>query len=233
MKFITNIIFCISFSFSFGKNNPNYTSYFQDEIIEINNFLEKSASLFDRSSKKYNHNKKQMIAIVYPELLRYNYLKDFFETSSLELIYVNYGSKAADFSIGHFQMKPSFIEKIEKYIGKNEILHKKYKHLIIKHTFTPKHKRTLRIKRLQNTSWQLAYLNAFIDVCYLKFPLLKNEPLKKQIHFLAASYNIGINFTFKTIKQRSNFKIFPFGSKYNGDQFCYADIACDYFNSKN
>ena len=76
---------------------------------------------------KFHHENDFVTAIVYPELLRYNYIQDFIETSGLELIYMRYGAKTADFSIGHFQMKPSFAEHIEKYIEKNAADFQQYK----------------------------------------------------------------------------------------------------------
>ncbi len=66
----------------------------------------------------------------------------------------------------------------------------------------------------------------------IKFPSIKKESKNNQIHFLAACYNNGFNFSFNTLKNRRVLKIFPFGAKYNGNQFCYADISCAYYNNK-
>ena len=228
MKSLIPIAICFINLYSFGNKPIDYKEFFNNEIAEANSYLKKTDKIFIKSCKKHKHSKKEITAIIYPELLRYNYLKDFFETSSLELVYVKFGSKAADFSIGHFQMKPSFVEQIEKKILSNSALCKKYKVLIIKN----QNKRSVRINRLKSTHWQLAYLHAFIDICMIKFPSIKKESKNNQIHFLAACYNIGFNFPLVTIKNRCNFKIFPFGTQYNGNQFCYADLSCAYYNQK-
>ena len=228
MKSLIHILIYFTTIYSFGNQTIDYKLFFKEEIIKANNYLKTTDKFFKKSCKKYKHSKKEITAIIYPELLRYNYLKDFFETSSLELVYVKFGSKAADFSIGHFQMKPSFVEQIEKKILSNSSLFKKYKSLIIKN----QNKRSVRINRLKSTHWQLAYLHAFIDICMIKFPSIKKESKNNQIHFLAACYNNGFNFSFNTLKDRSVLKIFPFGAKYNGNQFCYADISCAYYNNK-
>lgn len=232
MKIISTLVFCLLILNTFASTTASYQSFFREEIDEANQFLIKTASLFNQSSKKYHHSKKVLKAIIYPELLRYNYLKDFFETTSLELIYVNYGAKAADFSIGCFQMKPSFAEDIEKYINASQTFKKKYKSLVISKNFTLKYKRRLRVERLKNTAWQLVYLNAFIDVCSSKFPELKTISIEKKLFFLAATYNIGLNNSLMNIKRKSTLKTFPFGPKYRGNQFCYAEIAREYLKPK-
>lgn len=231
MKFIFTIVFCLLTLNISASKSVSYKSFFREDIEEADHFLIKSAALFAQTGKKYNHSKVLLRAIIYPELLRYNYFNDFFETTSLEFVYVNYGSKAADFSIGHFQMKPSFAESIERHIKSSQTLKKKYKSLMISKNFTLKYKRRLRVERLKNTAWQLVYLNAFIDVCLNKFPELKRVSIEKKLFFLAAIYNIGINNTLVNIKRKSTLKTFPFGPKYGGNQFCYAEIAREYLKS--
>jgi hypothetical protein len=232
MKSFITIFFYLTTLYSIGNETIDYKVYFKDEIIDATKYIKCNNKIFTQSCKKYKHNKNEVVAIIYPELLRYNYLKDFFETSSLDLVYVNYGSKAADFSIGHFQMKPSFVEQLEKYSKSHSKIGKKYKHLFINDKINSKEKRKIIVKRLKNIYWQLAYLHIFIDICFDKFPMIQKEKKHNQIHFIAACYNNGFNFSFITLKKRSALKIFPFGTKYNGSQFCYADISCAYYNHK-
>jgi hypothetical protein len=229
MKNLYILLLFIYSCYCFGSNKNDYEIHFKDEIEEANIFIKKSHFLIEKSSKKYTHNNIVTLSIIYPELLRYNYLKDFFETSSLEIMYVNFGAKAADFSIGQFQMKPSFAEKIENYIYNKANLKVKYKKLIGIKLFSQKYARQLRIKRLKNTAWQLVYLHAFIDVCFHKFTPLKHELEINQVKFLATCYNNGIQFSFIELNKRSQLKIFPYGKSYNGHQFCYASIAQAYY----
>lgn len=232
MKSFIIILVCFTTLYSFGNETIDYKVYFKDEIVDATKYIKCNNKIIIQSCKKYNHIKNEVVAIIYPELLRYNYLKDFFETSGLELVYVNYGSEAADFSVGHFQMKPSFIEQLEKYSRSHSKIGKKYKQLFINHKLNSKEKRKIIVKRLKNIYWQLAYLHTFIDICFDKFPMIQKEKKVNQIHFIAACYNNGFNFSFNTLKNRSVLKIFPFGTKYNGNQFCYADISCAYYNQK-
>ena len=54
------------------------------------------------------------VAVVFPELVRYSALMDFMETTAVKALYQQKGVKGADFSIGRFQMKPSFVADLER-----------------------------------------------------------------------------------------------------------------------
>ena len=56
------------------------------------------------------------IAVVFPELIRYSALRDKIEITLLKSLYIYKGDDYADFSIGQFQMKPSFAELIHKNV---------------------------------------------------------------------------------------------------------------------
>lgn len=68
------------------------------------------------------------ISIVAPEVSQYSQVADFLEMRALGISYLNNGS--ADFSVGFFQMKPSFVEELEKKIAANRSLKAKYAALI-------------------------------------------------------------------------------------------------------
>ena len=130
MNCIFSIFFLVCFSGSILAKE-SYEIYFRDEREEVAKFLQANQQKMAQKAIKFHHENDFVTAIVYPELLRYNYIQDFIETSGLELLYMHYGAKTADFSIGHFQMKPSFAEHIEKYIEKNAAAFNQYKKLII------------------------------------------------------------------------------------------------------
>ena len=54
------------------------------------------------------------IAVIFPELVRYSALRDKMEITLLKALYVNLGDEYANFSIGSFQMKPSFASMIRE-----------------------------------------------------------------------------------------------------------------------
>jgi len=228
MNCIFSILFLVCFSGSILAKE-SYEIYFRDEREEVAKFLQANHPKMEQKASKYHHDHEFVTAIIYPELLRYNYIQDFIETSGLEILYMRYGATIADFSIGHFQMKPSFAENIEKYIEKNADDFYHYKKLIIKHKATPVAQRKLRLARLKQMDWQLTYLHAFIAICDHKFHFLKFTTSKDKLRFYAASYNIGFHKKYQNILQNENLNTFPNGSKYLGTQFCYASIASAYY----
>ena len=50
-------------------------------------------------------------SIVAPEITQYSFIRNTLESYTLNVLYVQYGRAYADYSIGFFQMKPSFIEE--------------------------------------------------------------------------------------------------------------------------
>jgi hypothetical protein len=228
MNCIFSILFLVCFSGSILAKD-SYEVYFRDEREEVAKFLQANQQKMAQKAIKFHHENDFVTAIVYPELLRYNYIQDFIETSGLELIYMRYGAKTADFSIGHFQMKPSFAEHIEKYIEKNAADFQQYKKLIIAQKAKPVLQRKLRLTRLKQMDWQLTYLHAFIAICDHKFHFLKFNTTKDKLRFYAACYNIGFHKKYQNILQNENSNTFPNGPKYLGTQFCYASIASAYY----
>ena len=228
MNCIFSILFLVCFSGSILAKD-SYEVYFRDEREEVAKFLQANQQKMAQKAIKFHHENDFVTAIVYPELLRYNYIQDFIETSGLELIYMRYGAKTADFSIGHFQMKPSFAEHIEKYIEKNVVDFYHYKKLIITQKTTPLKQRKLRLTRLKQMDWQLTYLHAFIAICDHKFHFIKFTTTKDKLRFYAACYNIGFHKKYQNILQNENSNTFPNGPKYLGTQFCYASIASAYY----
>jgi hypothetical protein len=228
MKLHSTLVTFLLFScISLAKDS--FVTYFKDERVEVDKFLRDNHQKMAQKAKKFHHENDFVTAIVYPELLRYNYIQDFLETSGLELIYMRYGAKTADFSIGHFQMKPSFAEHIEKYIEKNPADFHQYKKLMIAHYVTPLLKRKLRLARLKQIDWQLIYLHAFIAICDHKFKFLKFVSPNDKLQFYAACYNIGFQKKYQTILENATKNTFPHGPKYLGTQFCYASIASAYY----
>ena len=67
-------------------------------------------------------------SIVAPEVSQYDAVSDFMEVTALEIKYVRGGN--CDYSIGYFQMKPSFGESLEKEVFKSRKLTAKYGELL-------------------------------------------------------------------------------------------------------
>jgi hypothetical protein len=169
-------------------------------------------------------------SIVFPELIRYNSLKDKLELASLYTLYIGFGENYSDFSVGRFQMKPSFAEKIESdYLKlKKEI---PFSENIQFDTTATRTARSERIRRLDNEVWQTKYLIIFIKLLDYKY---NNEMWNKtgKLMFYATAYNAGYWLPKEEILKRENRKCF-YVSLYEPDnsvKYSYASISEDYFS---
>jgi hypothetical protein len=165
------------------------------------------------------------IAVVFPELIRYSVLKDQFELGGLYSLYVHYGKAYADFSVGRFQMKPSFAEQIEKDAQKFKV------GISLVYPFSnPEQIRLERVKRLNNPFWQIKYLTAFIKIMEVKYSrkVWKNTPEK--LRFYSTAYNCGYTLSEKELKKRMGMKSFYTGIVRRGKCFCYPEISCSYYS---
>jgi hypothetical protein len=169
----------------------------------------------------------EALAIVFPEMIRWSVFKDFFETTALEMMYVNNGKSSADFSIGYFQMKPSFVEELENYIAE----HRSVQNLnfIILNDKTPKDCRAERIKRLKQWSWQVRYAHVYwlIAKDIFKDKIFKNE--NERVRFYATAYNYGFLKPVADIERWQMKVAFPYGAQYKGNQVSYGDLAVEFF----
>ena len=213
----------------------NYPQIFGADYQKALDYCTHNQKVFQQKSDHYKLPAIELKAIIFPELIRHSSFKDFFETSALELLYTNGGTDYADFSIGHFQMKPSFVEKLETTL--EDYLHLKARFLQIC-TYTEvlsSQKRVERLKRLKDTQWQLNYLCCFYALASEKFEgHIKNLSPAQRVAFLSAAYNIGFDKSLNHILKWSKKACFPFGAKYpEKNQFVYSDISLDFFNAQN
>jgi len=157
------------------------------------------------------------MAIVFPEMLRYNTLSNEAEIQVLRSFYIKLGKQYADFSIGYFQMKPSFVETLEAKLGK-------------KVTDTPEN-REKRLDKLMSTEGQLGYLKDFWQIMKQLYPKLSEKKANEQVRFLASAYNYGFLAPETNILNWSTQKAFPSG-KNSLVKFSYADIAEEFYTKE-
>jgi hypothetical protein len=170
-------------------------------------------------------------AIVFPEIIRYSILRDKMETVLLNTFYVMYGKKHSNYSIGLFQMKPSFVEHLEKESQQYSELNK-FK-FIWKYPSDLDYKgiRSLRVKRMRELKWQIDYLVCFINLIKQYYDLngesLSFKTIKEKIAFYASAYNSGYWYDLNKIKQYQEIKLYPHGKNWydNNKQYNYSDVS--------
>lgn len=128
-------------------------------------------------------------AIIYPELIRYSYWQDEIEKTAVSGSYVTIGSKGADFSVGHFQMKLSWVEALERRWMQCP-LHRSFE--IYFDTSDSRFARKARLSRITDDSfWQPVYLAIFLRLLYIDYPDLQALPMTEQVRLCATAYNNG------------------------------------------
>ena len=150
--------------------------------------------------------------------------KDEIETATVNGLYILKGVKGANFSIGRFQMKPSFAEEVEA-VWNQTALSKDYGFVFNLQDGTEA--RRSRIRRLSTMEGQCRYLAIFIRLQFLRHPQLQQLPLKEQAGFLATIYNRSFSMTWKQachLRHQKNFHTDIIATRHT-KRYCYGDIA--------
>ncbi len=212
-----------------GIANGSASLSFQEERASAIAFLSANAFLIEAKANRYAQPTEEVLAVVFPELIRYDIVKDLIETKVLEQAYINNGSNKVDFSIGRFQMKISFIEKLEEAICASSSLQQKYEELV---SFSSEeNRRKERMERLKQFEFQLDYAFSFFEIMQAKN--LRFRSKEDQLTWFASAYNYGFWKTPKSISAWSKVKAFPYGKYSEEPQEAYADFALWYFLNKD
>ncbi|MGM0464573.1 MAG: hypothetical protein ACQEQW_07930 [Bacteroidota bacterium] len=168
-------------------------------------------------------------AIIFPELIRYNALRDLIETATLKTLYVQYGSTYANFSVGPFQMKPAFAEKIEREWRRRGGT--AYKWSWLSDTLQNNEYRYRRLERLGSLDGQIIYLYMFYQLMEDRFTCFHFESTEDKIRIYAAAYNGGMDLSTGRLRELSDTRQFHTGlfSWNAANLYNYADIAVYYF----
>lgn len=111
---LTLILVAILFVSFTTPVTDNYKQAFGSDYTWAVNWLQQNKAVIQKNADQFNIPAKALMAIVFPELIRYNTVFDALEINSLRYLYVSEGKDYADFSVGYFQMKPSFAEMVEQ-----------------------------------------------------------------------------------------------------------------------
>ena len=138
-------------------------------------------------------------AVIFPELVRFNSIQDAVETSALEASYPEEGVAGCDYSIGRFQMKPSFIEDLEKRWTRSGL---GQSYSLTFDVTESAEARQARLERLKSEEGQCVYLAVYLRMLYLDYGSKDKEgrtrqagletlPRTEQAYLAATAYNHG------------------------------------------
>jgi hypothetical protein len=226
LKILPFLTFCFSGLLATAQ------SPFEERIREADIFLEKKQEVIGKAARTFKVPAAEAVAIGFPELIRYQLVKDLFETTALELLYADLGSREVDFSIGPFQMKPSFVEDLENAIQDCSSVFPDLQWVAFYEETNVKKQREIRLDRMQTFEWQLNYLFSFYRLASKCFEDEVFCRKSDQIAFFASAYNLGFKAERTTIRKWISNEIFPYGKKYNGPQLSYAKLAVRYYQEQ-
>jgi hypothetical protein len=214
-----SFILCEPVAFS---QQTDYKSIFGRDWDKAEAFIAENEAWMRQLSDKYDISFPVAAAMVFPELIRYSALQDKIEITLLKTLYINLGNDYADFSIGPFQMKPSFGETIYEKAGS---LKDKIRLRFKSGSYAGKIReyRASIVKDLEEPASQFLYLICFIKICEKVYPIEKTDD-SFRVKFLASAYNCGLGNSFEKIRDMADKKFFN-TKLYKTENYCYSDIS--------
>jgi hypothetical protein len=231
-KFYISIVFISIFyiqGISFSQQ-PDYRIIFGSNWEKADAFVSENEYWLKSACEKNNISFTFAVAIVFPELIRYSALKDKIEISLLKTLYINLGEDYADFSVGPFQMKPSFGEDIHKRV--QSVRERRIRNLFKTGT-SYKDVREYRksiVADLEDPRSELNYLIAFIKICEHNY-MIKWKDENEKLKFFSTAYNCGLDKGQDYIYAMSEKKFFS-TSIVKTKTYSYSDISV-YWNILN
>lgn len=206
----------------------NYQKLFGNDWITAQNYVIENRVWMEPVLEKNHISYPLAIAVIFPELVRYSALRDKMEISVLKALYINLGANYANFSIGQFQMKPSFAEIIR--VESSSVLKQRsgIKFKKITDFEDIREYRKSIVMDLEDPEIQFNYLVAFIKICEKKFDTNRKNETDK-LKFLATTYNYGID---KSILQINNVidKKFFHTKLLKSEKYSYAEVSLFWYN---
>lgn len=204
--------------------SANYPKVFGNDWTSAINYVKEHHDEWSREFEQFDVDPRLAVAIVFPELIRYSMWQDEIERAAVNGLYVSKGTDGANFSIGRFQMKPSFAEEIEQEWNRSS-LSKEYGFVF--NLQQNNEARRSRIRRLSNMQGQCRYLAIFIRLLQQRYPQIEQLSEKEQVCFLATAYNRSFTASFQQIKKIQHERHFHTDviKTHSTCLYCYADIA--------
>lgn len=205
------------------SQETDYKKIFGTDWDKAEKFVAENAGWMKVACDKSNIDYAFLVAVVFPELVRYSALRDKIEISLLKTLYVNLGDEYADFSIGPLQMKPSFAESVlerVKYTGDRKIRNQLRN---VVSDDDPKEFRKAIIGDLGDVRREFIYLIAFIKICEYTYPEKWNDDFQK-LRFFATAYNCGPGKSADFIKNMLDKKFFS-TKLITEEAYSYSDIS--------
>lgn len=138
--------------------------------------------------------------IVFPGMVKYSAIRDVMETGAIKTLYVQSGRKYSHYTIGRFQMKPSFAELVERNATRQKLTPYKFD---LKNNAKA---RGERARRLDSQEWQVRYLVIYIHLMDKRFAHIVWKSDEDKLRFYATAFSVGFNRDERTINRMMSTK---------------------------
>jgi hypothetical protein len=174
------------------------------------------------------------LAVVFPEIIRFNALEDAIQVRGLKVLYVQYGRAYMNFSVGRFQMKPSFVENLES--DYERLFSAEEKAAIGIPAFErgdTSELRKKRVLRLDDTAWQVRYLRLFMLVMERRYEHIAFAGVEDRLRFFATAYNAGYASGEQALRRMMDERRFHTALIFPKTTYNYGDVALFFFRSQS
>ena len=201
----------------------NYPGIFGDDWKKAMQFESENRSWIEPVLAKNHIFYPLAVAVIFPELVRYSALRDKMEITLLKALYINLGDDYANFSIGHFQIKPTFAEMVREQ--SSSVLNRRSGISFQRRSDYGdiKDYRKSIIKDLEDPKTEFNYLVTFIKICEKNFRTNRMDELS-ELKFLATAFNYGINKSSAEIEKMVDKKFFN-TKLFKTENYSYADVS--------
>lgn len=208
----------------------DYAAIFGRKYIEAEQFLEQNAWIA-KSLNLPAAETRTAVAVVFPEVVRFRVLEDEIQVRALKVLYVQLGREYSNFSVGHFQMKPSFAEQVERDYRRLFSAAEKTAAGIAPYDLDDSsHARNERVRRLDDLGGQAEYLRLFMMIMGKLYANLTFANDLAKLRFYATAYNAGYNQGEAAIRKMMGVRRFHVQLLFPKVRYNYADVAADYFS---
>lgn len=208
------------------REQEQYYQQYPDECSFATKFYKKHKNDFERTGYTLGLSGKFLFSIIAPELSQFGHLSNKVETASLKVFYVQGGKKYSDFSIGFFQMKPSFIERMEDSLKQTKTMIPTFASCLLPNSGS-REARVERLNRLNDFYWQLKYLTLFCALIQSRFSDIHFSNEEEKLRFYAAAYNTGFHKSRNEIEIMENKALFP---HFSNSKYRYSEIALWFYS---
>lgn len=216
------------FAVDLQSQTTDYATVFGKDWDKANSFLNENRDWMEPLLEKNHIPYNLAVSVIFPELVRYSALRDKMEITLLKALYINLGEEYANFSVGQFQIKPSFADRVRQEAPS---VMKRRSGISFKSAASfddiTNYRKSI-ITDLEDAKTEFCYVIAFIKICEKKYRDEKKDDLS-WLKFLSTAYNYGIDKSAEQIEQMADRRFFStklFGST----TYSYSDVSLYWYS---